>query len=748
MSLGNTDSTAGAGDSTAKVFISYSRRDLEFADRIDAALKARGFDTLIDRSEIYALEDWWKRIEALIAQADTIVFILSPDAVASDVCQSEVRFAASLNKRLAPIVYRRVEDSRVPPELARLNFVFFDDPEQFDASLERLAEALETDIEWVRKHTEFVEQAQRWAGVGRPGPRGLLLRPPMLDEAERWIASRPQNAPMPTEAAQAFIAASRQAHTRRRNILSAGLAAGLFAALGLAGLAGWQWRVASFQRQRAEHSLALATDTANDLIMNIARKFRDFGVPMPVIKQILDQAITLQDQLAGGGETSPELQRSRAVGLTETSRALLSLGDTKGALAAAEKDRDIVRALLASTPDNVKWQHDLAVSDEKIGDVLEVQDDLTGALAAYREGQEIVKVLAQKQPNSADAQRDVSTSDLRICSALRLQGDIDDALTACRAGLTISKALLQQDPDSSLFQGDLSDSEALVGDVLQPQGDLTGALAAFRDSQTIMTALTQKDPSNTLWQNALASRDVRIGNVLRSQGDLAGALTAYREDNAILKALVQRDPDNTEWLHEISLSDAKIGDVLKAQGDLEGALAAYREDNAVSRVLAQKDPSNTEWQQALLVGDDTIGNMLRGQGDLAGALAAYREENAISEALSQKDPSNADWQRDQSLSKGKIGGVLRAQGDLADGLAAYREYHAISEALAQKDPSNVQWQTDVVMSLWSLATAGDNTKTNLTEALAILKRLDAADLLTTEQKGWVPKIEAALDKAS
>jgi len=43
-----------------------------------------------------ALEDWWKRIEALVAQGDTIVFILSPDAVASDVCRSEVRFADSL----------------------------------------------------------------------------------------------------------------------------------------------------------------------------------------------------------------------------------------------------------------------------------------------------------------------------------------------------------------------------------------------------------------------------------------------------------------------------------------------------------------------------------------------------------------------------------------------------------------------------------------------------------------------------
>jgi hypothetical protein len=42
-----------------KVFISYSRKDVAFADWLEAALKARGFEVLIDRQEIYAVEDWW-----------------------------------------------------------------------------------------------------------------------------------------------------------------------------------------------------------------------------------------------------------------------------------------------------------------------------------------------------------------------------------------------------------------------------------------------------------------------------------------------------------------------------------------------------------------------------------------------------------------------------------------------------------------------------------------------------------------
>src|SRR5882672_5715692 len=106
--VGNSAATAGREDTKAKVFISYAREDAAFVDRLDAALETGGFELLIDRSEIYAFEDWWKRIEALIVSADAVVFVLSPDSTASEVCGKEIAFAASLNKRLAPIVCRPV----------------------------------------------------------------------------------------------------------------------------------------------------------------------------------------------------------------------------------------------------------------------------------------------------------------------------------------------------------------------------------------------------------------------------------------------------------------------------------------------------------------------------------------------------------------------------------------------------------------------------------------------------------------
>ena len=171
----------------------------------------------------------------------------------------EVAHAASLNKRFAPIVCRRVDDNAIPETLRRLNFIFFDDPAKFDASLERLIDALQTDIGWIRQHTVYGEAARQWSAAGRPG--GLLLRSPVLEEAERWIASRPADAPAPTEETQAFIAESRSGATRRRNILTGSLAAGLLIALVLAGLAYWQRGIAVQERQIADEQRQRAEDT-------------------------------------------------------------------------------------------------------------------------------------------------------------------------------------------------------------------------------------------------------------------------------------------------------------------------------------------------------------------------------------------------------------------------------------------------------------------------------------------------------
>jgi formylglycine-generating enzyme required for sulfatase activity len=211
-SLGMANAGAGV-DSKLKVFISYSRKDEDFAQELLAGLELAGFEPYLDKHDIAAGEDWETRLGRLIEAADTVVFVVSPDAAASERCAWEVERTVTLKKRLLPIVWRRVDEAQVPPRLKQLNYVFFDRPLTFVPSLKTLATALRTDLEWIREHTRIGEAALRWDAHGRA--EALLFRGDELIAAKVWLASQPQFAPEPTLLHHEFLKAAEDSETAR-----------------------------------------------------------------------------------------------------------------------------------------------------------------------------------------------------------------------------------------------------------------------------------------------------------------------------------------------------------------------------------------------------------------------------------------------------------------------------------------------------------------------------------------------------
>ena len=74
-----TASATATPGNRAKVFVSYSRKDLAFAQMMVGALAKLGFDAFLDKMDIAPGEPWKERFAALIATADTVVFTVSPD---------------------------------------------------------------------------------------------------------------------------------------------------------------------------------------------------------------------------------------------------------------------------------------------------------------------------------------------------------------------------------------------------------------------------------------------------------------------------------------------------------------------------------------------------------------------------------------------------------------------------------------------------------------------------------------------
>lgn len=196
-----------------KVFISYSRKDEDFARDLCAGLEAADMAPFLDRHDIAPGEDWEARLGRLIESADVVVFVLSPDSIASERCAWEVAQTSRLNKRLLPIVWRSVAEAQVPPGVKQLNYIFFNSLHIFGAPLFTLVQALRTDLDWTREHTRIGEAALRWRSRGQP--ESLLLRGDELASAAVWLKGQPQFAPEPSLLTLDFLKASEDAEAAR-----------------------------------------------------------------------------------------------------------------------------------------------------------------------------------------------------------------------------------------------------------------------------------------------------------------------------------------------------------------------------------------------------------------------------------------------------------------------------------------------------------------------------------------------------
>lgn len=203
--------------SPLRVFLSYARLDGSgLAEELSAGLELLRFMPVMDKRDIAAAEDWEQRLDALIRQSDTVTFLLSPTSVQSSRCAWEVARAVALSKRIIPVVVAPVAENEVPEALRKLNFIDFGPGQSFARSLGLLADALRTDLGWIREHTRLAELAARW--IERNRDEALLLRGAELDAAQAWMSKWHTDAPALTDAQRALITASTDATVLRDSV--------------------------------------------------------------------------------------------------------------------------------------------------------------------------------------------------------------------------------------------------------------------------------------------------------------------------------------------------------------------------------------------------------------------------------------------------------------------------------------------------------------------------------------------------
>ena len=213
-----------------KVFISYSREDMDFVDELELVLKDKGHEVLIDRHGISAGEEFRNRLEQMIRTCDTVVFVMTDDSLTSDACGWEIDLTKNkYNKRMLVVTLKDISDGvAVPDALAGIDWIHcWRNPRVKDSNPTKgfilLDTALRTDLAWVRRESLIYDDALQWIERGAVSDSPLLLSGELLTDAQAWAREAPDGHAVSPEVDQ-FIKASAQADARQKAEAEANIA--------------------------------------------------------------------------------------------------------------------------------------------------------------------------------------------------------------------------------------------------------------------------------------------------------------------------------------------------------------------------------------------------------------------------------------------------------------------------------------------------------------------------------------------
>ena len=668
-------------------FVSYShQKDKPIAAALQGAIqklgkpwyRRRALRLFRDDTSLSATPHLWPTIEQALRQSSHFVLLTSPEAAASKWVNKEVAYW--------------LEHNSVETLLVGLT----------DGELKWDDAAADFAVGEGTKHPLPPTLARKFPNE----PKWVDLRP-YREDAERPASKRDAKF---TELAADFAAAirgmpkedllSQEVRQQRGALrLAVGAAAALLilaAAATVAGLLAYRsQQEAIAQRNRAERTLATATKTANGLVFDLAQRFRyTAAIPVSLIKDILDRARTLQDQLVNSGQTTPDIQYSEAVALLQTAGLLREIGDTSGALSTAERAYQILKGLLSENQNyETDWQLFLALAQTllTIGDINTDQGDTAAALKSYGASLDLLRKLVEFDPNKVEWQRHVVLAYLD------------------------------------------------VGRTQEAQLDFTSALKSYRDAFAISDKLTKSDPSNFLWQHDLSQCYKSIASVQDAEGDPTSAIDSVRKGLAIDDRLAKSEFSNARWKVELVISYGQVGDIQFRQGNFEDALASYKSSYSVIAQLANSDQANASLQQRLAEAHVRLAQVEIKLDRLQDAAASYRNGLAIMDRLVEADPGNTVWQKQTAAFYKEAADFQAEQHDLAGAVKSYRAGLAIIERLAQDNPGDAAQQRALIF--WYMIVAkldASQAKMLLTRAADLASNMQAKGMLAPSDF-WIPE---------
>lgn len=516
---------------------------------------------------------------------------------------------------------------------------------------------------WIATHrnalaarSRLAQQAGRWRDEGRHAdlllPPGKLLDEALeLQQANVWSLSADES--------DLIRISEHRVHQRnrlRKAVMSLiVLLAVLACALGVS---------AMFAKRAAEARRIEAENLMDFMLGDFSDKLRPLG-RLDLLENVSGKALQYVSG-SDGADLSPAALTLRAKGLQTIAEVSRARGDSKQALAALAKARDILMRQLSLAPTDLQVLNNL------------------GANAYW------------------------------VARIHKDRSDWQAAETALRSYLDYAYQLNRIDPDNPQWWVEQSYAHNNLGSLALARGKPEAAAPEFKASIDLKRRALASQPDSREVAASLADSYSWLGSTQESLGELDEAETLYAQEEQLVRQLRLRFPSESMWVYRLVLALQHRAIIKQAHGQDMLALEDYEEIKRLFTPLVKADNSNRVWQMELAAVEQMrLRAMARSRGIVV-LLPALEQSHRDMQAVLAQDPKNALWTRLEAMARTQVGAALTASGQVQAGQRETATGIAELERLYALNPSDLNARIALAEALLLPATTEEkNQKYNL-----------------------------------
>jgi tetratricopeptide (TPR) repeat protein len=474
-----------------------------------------------------------------------------------------------------------------------------------------------------------------------------------------------------------------RAERRRLAVLSSTAVAMAVLAVLAAGAA---W-VARSRTIEAEQRLDWALAAAGGITSKVATFKNKFGVPAPVLADLLQEVQQLLNRLSQQGVKSSELVLREAVLLGELSDGNLNIGNTAAALENAIQASARFERLAAEKPGSAP-KSDLSWSYIKTGYILSRQNRNAEAKSKFMAAHDIFASLVASEPDAQGWKVGLAASLSSLASSFATEGNTQQEKIAIDQELSIRRQLRASAPNDLFTASTLAGALNYSGAIAVNSDDIVEAETLLREALEINGQLVKVDPTSSRWAENLAFSQQKLGYALERQGRTNEAVIQYLSARETLHRLVQADPTNISKRIKYADSVQSLASTYSMAGRMSEAAIMFDEVVDARKKILSMDPMDASQKLNLTISMAQVAKSKWDLGDTTSALSNSEEAARLAAELVRADPNNNAAKANRIISLAMIAIIREAKGDEAGSISALEEGVALSAEVAAQDPAN------------------------------------------------------------